>query len=87
MPLTDQQKKLIVSVDSKVKSIFKRGGNEETLLVEMFDLMPKIKSLLNSDNKKEIELYFYEYDGFYRYMKVLENLAQRIADGKITIPR
>ena len=63
------------------------GGNEETLLVEMFDLMPKIKSLLDSDNKKEIELYFYEYDGFYRYMKVLENLAQRIADGKITIPR
>ncbi|MEA2076882.1 MAG: hypothetical protein U9O95_02575 [Candidatus Marinimicrobia bacterium] len=52
----------------------------------MLDLMPRIKTIIDSVPKKEIEMYFYEYDGFYYYIKLLENLAQSIADGHITIP-
>ena len=79
MPLTTEQKELIIDVDKKVKAILKRGGSEETLLVEMLPLMPGIKTIINAGlGDKEIDLYIRAYDGFYDYMKLLERLAQRI---------
>ena len=84
--LNSEQKALIVKVDKKVKALLAHGGNEITLLVEMLDVMPGIKTMMDLVPKKEIEMYFYEYDGFYHYLKVLENLAQGVEDGKITVP-
>lgn len=84
MALDQKQQNLIVAVDQKVKTILANGGSEKTLLVELLDFMPGIKSLLDTAPKKEIEMYFYEYDGFYRYLKMLENLAQGFSDGRIT---
>jgi hypothetical protein len=84
--LTAQQKKVIISVDRHVKAIFKKGGNEETLLVEMLDFMPAIKTILDVVPKKELELCFSEYDGFYCYIKLLEKLASGIANGDIQVP-
>ena len=86
MSLTEQQKHLIITVDKRVKSILAKGGNEAKLLVEMFDIMPRIKAMIDSAPTKEIEMYFYEYDGFCRYIKLLENLAPGIADGRIKVP-
>ena len=64
-----------------------KGENEETLLVEMLDLMPGVKDIISSVPEKEIEMYCYEHDGFYRYMKMPGSLAQEIADGRITVPK
>ncbi len=75
-----------MTVDEKVKARLTNGSNDESVLVEMLELMPAIKSLLDSVPKKEIERVCYEYEGFYRYIKILENLAQGIADGQITVP-
>jgi len=86
MSLSQQQKALIVRVDKKVKMLLANGGNDETLLVEVLELMPEVKILLDSVPTKEIELYFYEYNGFYRYLKVLEHVAQGLAAGQITVP-
>ena len=85
MSLSLQQKKLIVDVDNKTKSILKNGGNEETLLVEMLDFMPAIKEVITSNSQKELDVLTQEYDGFYAYMKILEKLAQKIADGNMTV--
>ena len=86
MSLNQQQKDLIISVDKKANILLATGANEATLLAEMLDLMPGIKDILDSAPKKEVEIYLCEYDGFYRYMKVLESLAQAIANGRITVP-
>ena len=86
MPLTQQQQQLIVEIDRKTKVILNQKGREELLLVEMLPLMPEIKAMMDSAPKKEIEMYFHQYDGFYHYMKVLEGLAQRIANGKLSAP-
>ena len=90
MPLTSKQKKLIIDVDRKVNNILACGGDEEMLLIEMLELMPGIKTIIDSTidstSKKEMDMYFQEYDGFYYYMKVLENLARCIKDGKIPVP-
>ncbi len=88
MPLTPQQKTMIVDVDKQVKAILDQGGDEETLLVNMLPSMPGIKTIIDSAlGDKEIDMYVQAYDGFYHYMKVLERLAQRIANGDITVPR
>ena len=60
------------------------------LLVEMLELMPGIKTIIDSTtdstSKKEMDMYFQEYYGFYYYMKVLENLARSIKNGDISVP-
>ena len=86
MPLSLQQKKLVIDVDSRAKSILTKGGNEEMLLVEMFEFMPGIQDIITSNSKRELDMLTQEYDGFYVYMKVLEKLAQKIANGDITVP-
>jgi len=86
MPLTSKQKKLIIDIDRKVKNILACGGDEEMLLIEMLELMPEIKPIITSASKKEMNVYFQKYDGFFYYMKVLENLAQGIANGDIPVP-
>ena len=85
--LTSQQQKFILTVDNKVKAILKKGGHDKTLLVEMLDFMPEIKTILDVVPKKEIEMYFSEYRGFYHYMKLLEKLAKGISDGDISVPK
>jgi hypothetical protein len=78
MALSQKQQALIVAIDRTVKTIVLNGGNEEVIL-EMLPVMSDIKALIDSVPKKEIELYFYEYDGFYCYFKMLEKLAEDIA--------
>lgn len=87
MTLSLQQVQLITYIDQKVKIILANDGNEETILVELIDYMPSIKLLIDTVPIRDIEKYFYEYDGFYQYMKILETLAQKIADGVIKVPR
>jgi hypothetical protein len=86
MSLTDKQKNLIVEIDTKAKKLLNSDGNEEALLVEVLPLMADIKMMINSVPHKELEMYFYQYDGFYRYMKLLENMAKGIVNGKIQVP-
>ncbi len=86
MFLNPQHKKLITDIDDKVKTVLINGGNEETLLVEMLELMPEIKMMLDSTSESELEIYYERYEGFYHYMKLLEKLAMGIADGTIKVP-
>lgn len=86
MALSQQQKELIINVDEKVKAVLSASGDDKTLLIKLFEFMPRIRAIIDSASKKELDMYCYEYDGFYHYMKVLENLAQHIADGRITVP-
>lgn len=83
MTLTSKQKNLIADIDWKVKAILEEGGNEETILLTFINQMPEIFQLL----EKDIDIYYQQYYGFYHYMKTLENLAQKISDGTIKVPR
>lgn len=83
MSLNAQQKKFIADVDSRVKTILANDGDEQTLLVQLLEFMPGLKTIIDSPTEKEMDLYAHAYPGFYRYMKVLERLAQGIANGNI----
>ncbi len=74
---------LVQRVDSHAQSIFVQGGGDEALLMSLHDLMGDIKKIMDSNTHDAIDLFCQQYDGFYRYMKLLESVAIGIASRKI----
>ena len=87
MSLNPEQINLIFFIDQKVKSILSSGGNETSIMVSLLDEMPRIKTIINSADKGELDNYCNSYEGFYQYMKILENTARDIANGSIKVPK
>ena len=86
MPLTDRQIRLAVAIDRHVNYILAKGGGDEELLVSMYDQMHTFKQLLDTSTEGEMSQLCQQYDGFYRFAKLMERLAQGIADGSIPVP-
>ena len=86
MPLTAQQTQLAETIDTHVTQVLAHGGGDEALLVSMADSMPTFKQLLDTCTGAEMDMLCDRYDGFYRFAKLLERLAEGIADGSIPVP-
>ena len=86
MPLTRKQIRLATLIDKHVEQIIKDGGGDEELLVSMSDHMGTFKQLLDSCTSQEMDELCQRYDGFYRFAKLLELLAEGIANGVIPVP-
>ena len=87
MRLTEQKKRLARKIDLYVKKTIVMGGDDEDLLVSMYDYMPTFKQLLDTCSRAEMDALCQQYDGFYRFAKLLELLAEGIADGSIPVPK
>ena len=85
MSLKPEQINLISLIDQKVKDILSSGGNEISVMISLLEEMPQIKTIIDSADKEEFNKYCDSYDGFYRYMKILENTAGAIANGSIKV--
>lgn len=85
MSLTEAHIHIAETLDRHVKQTLASGGTEE-LLVSLYDYMGLFKQLLETCSPQEIDTLCERYDGFYRFAKLLENLAQGIADGTIPVP-
>lgn len=85
MSLKPEQINLISLIDQKVKDILSSGGNEISVMISLLEEMPQIKTIIDSADKEELNEYCDSYDGFYRYMKILENTAGAIANGSIKV--
>ena len=86
MPLTEQQHRLARSIDTHVREVVAAGGGDEALLMSMADSMGTFKQLLDTCTRADIDTLCERYDGFYRFAKLLEMLAEGIADGSIPVP-
>jgi hypothetical protein len=86
MPLTEQQTRLAVTIDNHVKHIVANSGGDEELLASMYDHMGTFKQLMDTSTGEEMDMLCQRYDGFYRFAKLLERLAEGIADGSIPVP-
>lgn len=84
--LTARQEQLIVHIDQQVNKITSNGGDEVAVLISLAGIMDDLKKILDSTDKHELNVYSQKYDGFYRFMKILETLAAGIVDGSIPIP-
>ena len=86
MLLTAQKIRLAETIDLHVQHVLARGGGDEALLMSMADYMGTFKQLLDTCTGKEMDALCERYDGFYRFAKLLETLAEGIADGSIPVP-
>ena len=87
MPLKPEQINLISFIDQNVKDILSSGGNEISVMISLLDEMPRVKTIIDSADKEELNKYCDSHDGFYQYMKILENTASAIASGSIKVPK
>ena len=87
MPLKPEQINLISFIDQKVKDILSSGGNEISVMISLLDEMPRVKNIIDSTDKEELNKYCDSHDVFYQYMKILENTASAIASGSKKIPK
>jgi hypothetical protein len=84
--LSEQQTRLAVTIDRHVNQVIASGGGDEALLVSLPDHMGTFKQLLDTCSREDMDILCQQYDGFYHFAKLLENLAQGIADGTIPVP-
>lgn len=77
---------IMARLDSRASALLLVGATDIDLLVEMYELMPDFKALLDSGNGDEIERNAARFPGLYRYGVVLTNVAEGIADGSLQVP-
>ena len=80
MSLTIEQQKFIITLDRQAKDIVRTSG-QEGLLMSLTDKIHDLKKIMDASSHDELNQYCEKYDGFYMYMKLLEQLAQGCADG------
>lgn len=85
MPLTNRHHELAQTIDTYVRDIIASGGGDEQILETMYDYMPLFKELLGTASG-DIDILCQQYDGFYRFAKLLEMMAQGIKDGTVKVP-
>jgi hypothetical protein len=85
MPLTEEQIRLAVIIDTHVREVLAHGGGDAALLMSMADSMGTFKQLLDACTSTEMDALCDRYDGLYRFAKLLERLAGGIADGSIPV--
>ena len=86
MPLTEQQTRLAGAIDRHVRHVLAQGGGDEALLLSLADHMGTFKQVMDLSTGEEMDALCQRYEGFYRFAKLLERLAQGIADGSIPVP-
>ena len=86
MQPTAKQLQLSKAIDAWVKSIEKRGGGDTEILQNSLAHMTTFKELLDTTTHEQMDNLCEIYPGFYRFAKLIENLAQGIHDGTISVP-
>ena len=82
----EQQHMIKIIEDYVVKFPFSEEGDEQ-LLGTCYDYMDAFKRVMDSSSKFQMNYICQQHDGFYRFAKLIETLAQGLADGVIDAPK
>lgn len=85
MSLRAEQLHLASQIDARVRKLERSGCDKMTIFVEMGPLMPDFKKLLDTTGQKGMDKLCARFGGFYRYAKILENIASGIQSGEIKV--
>ena len=77
---------IAAKLDAKVQRLLGLGYDDTAIFVEMTDDMLDFKRLLDAGQLLMDEL-CRRFAGFYRYAKILEQIAAGIASGEIQVPK
>ena len=73
-------------IHDEVTKLLSAGANDLDIFTGMTDLMDDFRILLGSASPGEMDMLCARYEGFYRYAKILEEVAQGIEAGETHVP-
>jgi len=72
--------------DHALRFPFNKSGDAD-LLQSCYDYMDAFKRVMDSTSRVQMDYICRQYEGFYRFSKLMEMLACGIADGTIDVPQ
>jgi hypothetical protein len=87
MDISTEQLNLVKKIHEHVSQFPDNEMGNTQLLATDFDYMESFKRVMDSTTSYQMDYLINQYDGFYRFAKLLENMAQGIADGTIPVPK
>ena len=87
MNLTAEQIQLATIIDAHVSQFPESQLGDEHLLQSTYDYMDAFKRILDSSTSVQMDYLCQQYAGFYRFGKLLEVMAEGIANGDIEVPK
>ena len=74
---------IAATIDKKVKAIVLGGGDDTAIFTGLADEMDNVWKILKQAPEGQMDQYCTKYEYFYKYMKIVETLAENLASGKI----
>lgn len=87
MDLTAEQIQLATMIDAHVNKYPESPLGDEHLLTTTYDYMDAFKRILDSSTSVQMDYLCQQFAGFYRFGKLLEAMAEGIANGDIEVPK
>ncbi|RMU70413.1 hypothetical protein ALP24_200085 [Pseudomonas syringae pv. aptata] len=87
LDLSAEQHQLAKIVHDYASRFPSTESGDSQLLQGCYDYMLAFKQVLDSSSKVQMDYICLQYSGLFRFAKVMELLAQGIADGVIQVPK
>jgi len=87
MDLAAEQIQLATMIDAHVNRYPESQLGDEHLLRSTYDYMDAFKRIMDSSTPVQMDYLCQQYSGLYRFGKLLESLAQGIAEGDVEVPK
>jgi hypothetical protein len=81
MPPTKEHHDIAAAIDKAVSAFPDTEGGMEQFLVNMYKYMPDFKRILDTSAPGDMDMLCEQYPNFYRFAKLMEQLAEGIAAG------
>ena len=85
--MTAEQTRIAARIDSTMQPFLRTGKDDITILAGMSNYMTDFKHLIDTAKSGVMDELCQRCPGFYRYAKVLENIAGAIQSGVSKVPR
>ena len=82
MAATAEQLRIAATIDAKMQRLLAAGGDDATIMAEMYDHMPQFKRILDGSQHGEMDELCASFPSFYSYAKILETVAAAIQSGR-----
>lgn len=82
-----EQKQLAKLIDDHVNKYPDNDTGNEHLLTTIYDYMEPFKTIMDTTTREQMDYLSSQYPGFYRFGKLLESIAQGVADGIVEVPK
>lgn len=83
MAPTTAHHKIAASIDKEVSRYPDTAGGTEQLLANMYKYMHDFKRILDTSAPGDMDALCSQYPHFYRFAKLMEQLAEAVATGKL----